>query len=156
MLIKRAPSIPSLDLYQRIKDKPLSIEIENHPVSVNMIWRRKASGGMYKVAKANAWGARAEITIRLGARLLWSTYNLASLIGHPISLELLFYRDTWHGKTKNKRDLYVRPDLSNFIKATEDAVMSALFLDDCAIINLQCKKVERAGGDAVGIRLQFL
>lgn len=102
------------------------------------------------------WSEAASYLIKAQARRLWGFSDLKAFIGQPMALYLVFYRDTWHGKTKSKRNLYVRPDLSNFIKVAEDAIMGALGLDDSAIVELTCSKVEREGEDSVGICLEFI
>lgn len=133
---------------------PLRVEILGHPPSVNRIYRIHKRG-IFKIKAAASWGNLAEGRVRLEALKVFGKVDLSYLKGHGIILHLQYTRETWHGKTKSKKHLYVRPDLSNFIKVTEDAVCKALGLDDCAVKYLLCEKVEAPGPDQTIIQLRF-
>lgn len=139
-----------------LKERPLSLEVPGHPTSMNKLWRPKRGGGFYKEAKSNRWAEVTMYSVKAVAMRLWGFSDLKAYRGHPVALDLCFYRKQWRAKAKARSHLYVRPDLSNFIKAAEDAVMDALGLDDSAVIELTCSKVERDGPDSLGICLEFL
>lgn len=76
------------------------------------------------------------------ARVRFGRSDLSEFKGHPVSLTLEFHRPKWTGKSGIKKGLYVRPDISNFVKIAEDAIFRALSLDDSAVVDLTLRKVE--------------
>lgn len=148
-------SDPVQSLLKACQDNPLLVEVSGHPESVNRLWR-SGNGRVYKSSQATIWDSMAQITIRKEAKRLYGLFNLSVLSGYPIRLDLDFYRDTWHCKTKNKKHLIVRPDVSNLIKVAEDAITRALGLEDSAVVELVVRKVEMRGPIRTVFRLSFL
>lgn len=130
----------SEDLWEKCCAQSLNFIIAGHPTSANQMWR-KSRFGMFKTKEAKLWEDRAEFAASKAAIKAYGTTNLASLKGRPLSLEISICRPSWTGKTKEKKGLYVRPDISNFIKSCEDAVMRALGLDDSAVVEITALKV---------------
>lgn len=144
------------NLWITCHSRPLSIDIETLPPSTNHIWRNNGRGRVYKILDATRWEEHAIRAVRGAALDAYRTFDLEALTGRPLKLEIFVQRPTWHGKTKAKKHLYVRPDLSNYIKASEDALFRALLLDDSAVIELIAKKVEGPGIERTLLRLTFL
>lgn len=133
----------------------LIVEIPDHPPSINHTYgfngRRR-----FKDKRAVRWQTMAEMLTQNAAMELYGTFKLEQLVGKPIKLELFYYRETWRGKAKPKRGLYVRPDLDGFLKISIDSVFNALGLDDCAVIELVAHKVEQIGPNKLVIKLKFI
>lgn len=111
---------------------------------------------MYKTKKAFDWQELAKIRIRQMARSLWGTYELSAMRGLPIEVTLWVCRESWTGKAKLKRGLYVRPDITNFIKGAEDALCGALGLDDAAVVEFRAVKQVRTGENLTIMELRFI
>lgn len=99
-------------------------------------------GSVYKTKEASSWESLAVVFTRRAAMRLYKTTDLSELRGLPIEFHLNICRKQWTGTTKKTCGLYVRPDLSNFIKSAEDSVINqALGLDDAAVVKLiVCKE----------------
>lgn len=142
-------------MIEEFRGKTFKIEIEGHPPTVNHTYRFSKKGG-YKVKSAILWDVRVQSLVQKAAHTRFGTHDLSSLSGYPIKLEINVLRATWHGKTKSKRHLYVRPDLTNFFKAAEDSLFKALRLEDSAVVEFIGRKVEAEGCDRTVMSLEFL
>ncbi len=120
-------------------NKQLLVCLEGHPPSVNHMYAR-GRRTVYKKPEVARWEMRAIHEIKAAANRLWGSSDMSAYAGYPLRVEMIVLRETWHGKTRAKRGLYVRPDLTNFIKAAEDALCRALGLDDCAVIQFVATK----------------
>ncbi len=133
----------------------LSIEIPGHPISANKIWRG-AGKHVYKTPEARGWESLAFMKAKMALSRQHGLKDLAAYKGKAIKLEMDFFRSSWKGKTKATRELYVRPDVSNFIKLCEDSIMKALGLDDSAVIELIARKVEHPGLERTLVRITLI
>lgn len=125
------------------KIKILRVEIPGLPTSVNHTYGRRRGGkGFFKVKASTDWERVAYELVKKKQRDIWSAVALDIYKGLPIKLTIDVCRPSWRGKSKAKREHYVRPDLDNFIKLTIDAVFKALGLDDSAVVDLTARKVE--------------
>ena len=117
----------------------LVVLIAGHPVSVNHMYAR-GNRKLYKTPEAARWETTAAYHVRIAAQRLWGLYDLSEYKGYPLHVEMIVMRPTWLGKTKAKRGLYVRPDVTNFIKSAEDVLCRTLNLDDSAVIRFVATK----------------
>lgn len=141
------------DLWERCKATPLEFGFSGHPPSVNKLYAT-VRGHRVKTKAAREFSNLICFRSSSASLLFYNTTNLTKLKGKPLKLELAFYRPSW--RAKNGSGLYVRPDLSNFIKILEDSIMGAFGLDDSAVVELIAKKVEKEGEECTFVRLSFL
>lgn len=92
----------------------------------------------------------------MAAREAVGTPHFEIMRGWPIRLTISFIRPSWRAKSGPNKGRLVRPDISNLIKVTEDAVCRALFLDDSAVADLTVAKVERDGPVRTEILFEFM
>lgn len=141
-----------LTLRDKLYSKPLIVTLDGLPPSVNHTY---GFGGrrVFKKPEALKWQQNAIWVISKAAIEVYGTTNLITMKGLPIRLELSFIRPSWRSKLK----LYVRPDISNLVKITEDTVCEALGrLDDSSVIDLSVHKIERDGPVRTEIRFEFI
>lgn len=131
------------------------IVIPGLPPSVNHTYGL-GRHGMFKNKKARDWEIKATGLIKKAAIKLWGSADLSGRRGAPVELVMHFCKPSWRGKTKKTCERYVRPDVSNFIKITEDAVFKTLGLDDCAVTHLSAVKCEIPGEVRTIVRMEFL
>jgi Holliday junction resolvase RusA-like endonuclease len=134
---------------------PVEIEIPGLPTSVNHTYGF-SNRRVFKNSKARAWETIAKIKVRSAAKLFYGMHDLSWAKGMGFELHLTFVRETWRGKSKAKHGLYVRPDVSNFIKLCEDSICSALCLDDSAVVKLSAAKKEEPGEAKTRAKIIFL
>jgi len=129
------------------------VSIPGLPPSVNMLYAT-FRGRRIKSKEGREWEKKCYSYTNATVREYLGTADLSPLKGLPLLLDITFYKPTW--TAKNGSGLYVRPDLSNFIKAAEDGFLSALGLDDCAVVDLHCRKflsIDDKEDTRIGIRL---
>lgn len=134
---------------------PLRIELQGLPPLISNAFGRTRSGITYKKKDIRQWEQLAEIKIKTAARMLYGTHDLSKYRGFPVCLEIIVYRDSWRAKAGPRKGLYVRPDLSNFIKILEDALFKSLNLDDSAVVELTAVKQEMPGHPKTIIVFEF-
>lgn len=150
---KKVGGVLSDALWMQCKDKPLEFTIPGHPPSVNKLYN-PIRGRLIKSREGHKWEGFSLLFVRRAAIEAYGTFRLDLLKGRPISLEIVFYRPSWRAASGS--GLYVRPDVSNFIKAAEDGIMTALGLDDSAVVNLTVSKAEDKGAVRMFARIRFL
>lgn len=156
MTLLKKPPTKTLDLqWVRCTDYPLEIIIEGlPPTTINHTYGVGRNGRFFKKKKVSVWQDCLSRKINKLAELVWGISDVSRYLGRPLRLEIEYCRPSWRGKSGPKKGLYVRPDISNFIKGTEDAVMRGLGLDDSAVVQLIVMKIEST--ESTRIRLSFI
>jgi len=130
--------IENTELWEKCKATPLCLTIPQHPPSVNKLYAT-FRGRRIKARCGHEWEAHAGRFVREAAREAYGTANLSKLKGRPMLFEAGICRQSWVAKSGS--GLFVRPDLDGFLKALIDSFMTALELDDCAIIEIRARKI---------------
>lgn len=141
------------DLWEKCRAEHLQICVPGLPPSVNKLYAT-VRGRRVKSRESRLYQTQVAHIARQAAMITYGTHDLSSLRGRPLRFGMLVLRPSWRAKSGSK--LYVRPDLSNFIKACEDSVISALGLDDSAVVELIATKIEHDGVVRTVVRLSFL
>lgn len=137
--------------------KELEFMVEGLPPTVNHSYGRAANGRMFKTAKTSSWQKLAVARAKQASIKAFGTCRLSYLSEYSVRLEMEVYRSTWHCVSKGREAVFHRKDLDNFIKATQDAVFSALSLDDSQVMELHAKKIGSPGlAECTRIRIKFL
>lgn len=123
---------------------PLCIELEGYPPSVNHTYG-SAGRRRFKKPAAVAWESTCWVLARSAAIKAYGTCDLSQLAHKPLRLVLSFYRPSWKGKLKAS-ERYIRKDIDNMTKLFIDAICKPLGLEDAAIIELKCIKVDDPKG----------
>lgn len=116
----------------------------------------QARGRRFKIESAKSWERIAITYARKAAQDAFQITNLSFLKGWPLKLEIEVCRPSWTGKTRAALGKWIRPDVSNFVKAIEDAMMKAYSLDDAAVVELHVRKRVMPTCERVHVRLEFL
>jgi Holliday junction resolvase RusA-like endonuclease len=93
------------------------------PPSANAIWRRKRSGGMFKISEAKLY------EVQVAA--IMAFFKTKPIKG-PVALSLMWFRQKRQG------------DLTNRIKSLEDAIKGTMFDDDKEVTAIRVERVEGA------------
>lgn len=142
-----------LTLREKVYRYGLLIEIPGLPPSVNHTYGFSSKGG-WKKPEVKRWEHEAQWLASQTALKAYGSFKLEEFRGLPIKLEMSFIRPSWRSKRKPKH--YVRPDVSNFIKVTEDSVCKALGLEDSAVVEVTALKIERSGPVRTEVRFNFV
>lgn len=142
-------------LRERLLSNKLVVEIPGLPPSVNHTYSFTRRGA-FKKPEVRKWEGVAHYLISQASQEAYGKQDLSIMRGEPIRLILSFIRPSWRAKSGLNKGRLVRPDVSNFIKVTEDAVCGALGLDDSAVVELTVLKLERSGDIRTEIVLEFV
>lgn len=139
-------------LYANCRANQLHVILQGLPPSVNKLYAN-VRGRRVKTQLGRIWATNSIWPIGMACQSAYGTRSLSDLKGRPLWLQLRFSRPSWRAKSGS--GLYVRPDVSNFIKCAEDAFISALGLDDSAVVELVASKIE-GRAEATEMVLTFL
>lgn len=142
---------PSDALWMQCRDFPLEFTIPGHPPSINSLYAT-FRGRRIKSREGHKWEGFSLIFVRRAALEAYGTFRLEDLKGRPLRMEIAFYRPTWKAKNGNIK----RWDVDGHLKCLIDSSLTALNLDDSAILELRASKIEDAGPERTYCKLIFL
>ena len=130
-----------------------SVTVLGHPPSVNSIWRKGRDRGgkvkFYKVKEYVDWETRIAMACTATACNHKGVGFWKAMKNHYYELFIEVGNETW----KTKKGTPKKPDVTNFIKAAEDAVCKTFGWEDSYC--MKCTIVKVIGPECTKIRFDF-